>query len=426
MGESSDKPFSRAMATNSHEYLPERPRTPIHFDKGQVVELLESINPGKRPLVCEMIDLGTSHWVSFQDCQVSHRILQITNRNDKGYNARNQAALQEHLALSTSLPVPRILAYDGTERNLLQRQYVIQTCIAGSPLADSIRLISELDRMYLIPILAKVMHQMENVVFQSSGRLVAASCIAVKKGLEDESTDTLRMPGTILQHEADSFVLINPEPFLFRSGAFNRETATYETLKDLMYSQFEAWYKSEPALEPQILYSIAKQMSTFGLLARQEPNVLWHREFGPDSIFVGKTNGKYDITGIVGWHDVLSVPRVLTRKPPEWLWTVDSTINREVKQAFDVFMERISPGWREDAYGTGYWIRRLARFAIDQFQIRDDVYDYKILQEDWVGEASRLLAELRGVGQMYQDCMSSPDMNGSSLRKKAAASTQFK
>lgn len=48
------------------------------------------------------------------------------------------------------------------------------------------------------------MNQMERVVFHNSGRLVAASCIAVKKGLEDKRTDNLRMPGTVLQHEADS------------------------------------------------------------------------------------------------------------------------------------------------------------------------------------------------------------------------------
>lgn len=67
-----------------------------------------------------------------------------------------------------------------------------------------------------------------------------------------------------------------------------------------------------------------------------------------------------------------------------------------MKEAFDKFMERISPGWREDAYGTGYWIRRLARFAIDRFHFRGDHQDYRILREDWAGEASRLLAELRG------------------------------
>lgn len=83
-----------------------------------------------------------------------------------------------------------------------------------------------------------------------------------------------------------------------------------------MYTQFEAWYLSERSLEPQILYNIAKQISAFGFFERQEPNVLWYREFGPNSIFVYRTNEKLDITGIVGWHDVLSVPRGLTRQPP--------------------------------------------------------------------------------------------------------------
>ncbi|KAI4091135.1 MAG: hypothetical protein L6R37_007781 [Teloschistes peruensis] len=384
MDRSSENPSSHIVTTNSYEHLPYRPRTSLPLGVGQVVNLLESINPGKGPLVHGMIGLGTSHWVSLQDCEDAHWILQVTSRDDKGYDARDQAALQEYLVLSTFLPVPRILAYDSTERNLLHRQYVIQTGIWGLPLADHIRWSSKMDRMYFIPTLANVMHQMENMVFQSSGRLVAASCIAVKKGLEDERTDTLRMPGTILQHEAESLCLIKPQPFLFRSGAFNRETASYATLKDLMYTQFQAWYTSESSLEPQILYGIAKQMSAIGLFARQEPNVLWHREFGPNNIFVDRTTGEWVVTGIVGWHDVLSVPRVLTRQPPEWLWTDGSRANsnssaqhldasaQEIKDAFDRYMERISPGWREDAYGTGYWIRRLARFAIDRFQFRGD------------------------------------------------------
>ncbi|KAL8664462.1 MAG: hypothetical protein Q9202_003012 [Teloschistes flavicans] len=422
-GSSSTHPGDIA-ASKADEHLPVRPPTPVYLQEGQAIWLLETLNPFKLPVVHKMIDLGTSHWVSFHDCDIPQRILQIPIRDGQAYDARNQAALQEYLAQSKLLDVQRVLAYDSTENNLLQRQYIIQTGIRGSPLASHLHSFSKKDRMYFIPTLVKAMHQIENVVFEKSGRLVAASCIPPKKGLEDERTTDLRTPGTILQHEADSHPLIKLAPFSIHSGANDCETTSYTTLKHLMYTQFKAWYKSEPSLNPQILYGIAKKMAAFGLFDRQEPHVLWHREFGPNSIFVDKSNGKWEITGIVGWHNVLSVPRVLTRQPPEWLWTFGPEINgdfstqglsketQEVKEAFDKYMERTSPGWREDAYGSGHWLRRLARFAIDRFQFRGDYLDFQTLREDWAGENSRLDADLLDVGQVLRGCESFPDMDG--------------
>ncbi|KAL8684546.1 MAG: hypothetical protein Q9218_008243, partial [Villophora microphyllina] len=396
-----------------------RPLTPGHLGEDEVLALLESINPLKWPVVHRMIVLGSSHWVFFEDRQDRHRALQAPSRKDRDYDARNQAAVQEYLAQLSDkslrvtrdqdnfLRVPRVLAYDATatSANVLGRQYVIQTSIPGSPLAYHLRAFSKLDRLRFIPELTAVLNDMQRVMFPHSGRLVAAAGLPDKKGLRDRWTATgLRAPVPIFEYEAKSHSILEVGPFLQTSRAYTGKTAMYATLRDLMYDQFKAWYTSERLFDllsgsndphrasQRILYGIAKKMKGLGLFERQEPNVLWHRELGPNTIFVDNSNGRWQITGIVGWKHVLSVPRVLTREPPKWLWTSATNIGQwseeewEVKNAFEDYMERTSPGWGEDAYGTGYWIRRLARFALDQFQFREDFEDYEILREDWAGE----------------------------------------
>lgn len=75
------------------------------------------------------------------------------------------------------------------------------------------------------------------------------------------------------------------------------------------------------------------------------------------------------LRSVLDWDDVLSVPLVLARKPPSWLWfdedkrTLHWSANRDtkperdptpdellIKGHFDQLMSRASPTYIEDAY----------------------------------------------------------------------------
>ena len=116
----------------------------------------------------------------------------------------------------------------------------------------------------------------------------------------------------------------------------------------------------------------------------------------------GSSPPKWEISGLLDWDDALSVPLVLARKPPSWLWCRDTlrsdiwNIDRDVptkreltsdelliKAHFDQIMKQKSSSYIEDAYHRGPWLRRVAFFAIHGFQA-EWYYDYqKSLVEDW-------------------------------------------
>jgi len=95
---------------------------------------------------------------------------------------------------------------------------------------------------------------------------------------------------------------------------------------------------------------------------------------------------QWRISGVLDWDDVISVPLVISRKAPTWLWCNEETRtqpwsgNRDVppgkprtqdelliKAHFDQIMERALPGYIEDAYHRGIWLRALFRFGFEGF-----------------------------------------------------------
>lgn len=94
----------------------------------------------------------------------------------------------------------------------------------------------------------------------------------------------------------------------------------------------------------------------------------------------------WEISGVLNWDDLVSVPQVIARTQVSWLWmddstrTQDATENRDVpatreltmdelliKAYFDQVMSRLSPSYIEDAYGRGIWLRKLFHFLFAGF-----------------------------------------------------------
>lgn len=111
---------------------------------------------------------------------------------------------------------------------------------------------------------------------------------------------------------------------------------------------------------------------------------------------------KWTINGVLDWDDVMSVPLVLARKPPTWLWfdedkctnscsgDRDTKPQRDltpdellIKAHFDQVMSRASPTYIEDAYYRGPWLRALARFALYGFGSSTDFARYDRFVKEW-------------------------------------------
>ncbi|PVH76358.1 hypothetical protein DL98DRAFT_517953 [Cadophora sp. DSE1049] len=94
----------------------------------------------------------------------------------------------------------------------------------------------------------------------------------------------------------------------------------------------------------------------------------------------------WTVTGILDWDGIVSVPLVLSRSAPIWLWCNEDDRSSDwtgkfeqpparllaqnellIKAHFDQIMAKHSSSYMDDAYGRGPWIRRLASFALRGF-----------------------------------------------------------
>ncbi|KAF4617039.1 hypothetical protein G7Y89_g15110 [Cudoniella acicularis] len=159
-------------------------------------------------------------------------------------------------------------------------------------------------------------------------------------------------------------------------------------------------HKIEVAIEDHTgkKYKHTVQITTDDDAAAAEP------ESAPSQTPPTSTQGKWTISGIIDWDDVLSVPLVLARKPPSWLWfseltrTLQWTGNRDtpperdltedeltIKAHYDQIMARKSPIYIDDTYHRGIWLRKLARFAIYGFTSNEDWKKFWAFEKDWAG-----------------------------------------
>ena len=183
-------------------------------------------------------------------------------------------------------------------------------------------------------------------------------------------------------------------------------------LKTLLAALIEAWIADTPPPPPAMLAKWAElrqivvEMGEMGWLD-DTSSVLWHWDFAARNIMVKQTGGGegekvWKITGIIDWEGALSVPRVLARKPPSWLWHIgdeppgwtgdmDMVVQRPlireerlIKTHFEEADEiYLGVGYCEDACGRGLWARRLARFALHGFGYSQDWDRYKIFVHEW-------------------------------------------
>lgn len=99
-----------------------------------------------------------------------------------------------------------------------------------------------------------------------------------------------------------------------------------------------------------------------------------------------KVDKTWTVTGVIDWDGIVSVPLVLSRSAPVWLWCNEDERSSDwagkfeqpparlltqnellIKAHFDQIMAKHSPSYMDDAYGRGPWIRRLASFALRGF-----------------------------------------------------------
>lgn len=309
---------------------------------------------------------------------------------------KDQVALLGFLALR--LPVARIVSYDAGIANPISSPYAIQTRIPGLPISKVYRDLSFEECLQIVDGVVTIISQIDSVRFSTAGRLTAHA------SYPESSCNTSAIEKSI---EIKPFRL----GLIESSAKVPASTAIY--LKDLIFSMIDAWAIEDAEAPPlsglqakwKNLKKIAEDMSAMGMLASaRDDNVLWHWDLFARNILVEKQDNIWSIRGVIDWDSAISVPRVLSRCPPAWLWRYhddpsgwdgdyDDLPPRDltdeeslIKRRFDEGMAHVHHGSSTHlghAYGDGVWVRRLARFALKGFGDRQDWKRYDVFVEEW-------------------------------------------
>lgn len=345
----------------------------------------------------------------------------------------NQFSILEAIA-KFGIQIPRVLAYDCTSSNALGMPFSLQTRLEGQRLDFVYGDMTLSERLGTASELVRTLAAMENMKFQSPGRLGSFGAVSNRKNIDEvddsSASDILQVQG-----------------FGVGVGSFRSKTtdSTPTSLQELLSMQLDGWlqrelsnnHKSFVADMFKRLKEIQIKMNELGFFedrASLNSNILYHWDLEPRNIIVERksTVASSDVSvthhiqikGVLDWDDALSVPPVLARRPPVWLWdfsddeTLPSSVLAHYDGDFDILpaelyneagdrlseedlqvkkffeseiVEKLyghsSPASREayfdDAYGRGRWLRRLWRFALNGFSDSQHIDRFHEFDRAW-------------------------------------------
>ncbi|KAG9757559.1 hypothetical protein KCU73_g4347, partial [Aureobasidium melanogenum] len=344
----------------------------------------------------------------------------------------NQCSILEAIA-KFGIQVPRVLAYDCTSSNALGMPFSLQTRLEGQKLDFVYGETTLSERFSIASELVRILAAMERVKFQSSGRLGSSRAVPNRKKIDEVD-------------DSSASDILKVEGFGVGVGWFRSKTtdSTPTSLQELLSTQLDGWLQHELSNDHKSfvadmfkrLKDIQAEMDELGFFEDRvslDSNVLYHWDLEPRNIIADrKTTVSSDasethhiqITGVLDWDDALSVPPVLARKPPVWLWdfsddeTLPSSVLAHYDGDFDILPAELyneagdclseadiqvkkffeseiaeklygdsSPASREayfdDAYGRGRWLRRLWRFALEGFSDNQHIDRFKEFDRAW-------------------------------------------
>ncbi|KUJ13248.1 uncharacterized protein LY89DRAFT_721299 [Mollisia scopiformis] len=346
------------------------------FDTYQlkVIQLCNSLNLGAPSSITRMQGgcFNRVIGLSFSSKSVpSEYILHIPR---EPLEARERQSIKDQVAillhLTAYLPVANVLAYDYTTENAILSQYVIQSRIPGSCVEAIYEGLDIEEKIEIAEQVAELIVKIESIELSAFGRLVQES------PMPDSAHDLSQILNRNIGVQGYRQDLTKDMP-----------TTSLKTLPELLRAMFKSHGVGDAGDEELVgywdrLHLMLSEMESNGLLSNETITPrLTHWDLSSQNILVDKTDGVWKVTGVVDWDDAISVPEIIGRKPPVWLWApevrvedVDVTDVGELNDGQQTIKERVEevfcrqlPRWRDDAHLRGKWLRRIWAFARHEF-----------------------------------------------------------
>ena len=294
----------------------------------------------------------------------------------------NSVALLNSLA--NTLTVPRVKAYSATKDNALEKPFMVQVRLPGQSLNKLWPELAHADRLEIVDLFVELLAKHEATTYATAGGFEAPA--GIPSSMNDFATLTAAVPIIKPFDEGDEEFLEDPQVLRDRAGADVKELVISH-LNGFIAMDIRKEGEENEFLAPKLrgLLAIINELDREGAFAA-EPQIvnLHHWDLEPRNIMVTKENGTWRIIGVIDWDDTQANSRVLTRKPPSWIWDFDdeeitgymdcdfhpifplTQNNMALKNRFDAKAAEVLPDYLEEAYGTGQWLRRVWLLAKDE------------------------------------------------------------
>ncbi|KEQ72645.1 hypothetical protein M436DRAFT_73581 [Aureobasidium namibiae CBS 147.97] len=349
-------------------------------------------------------------------------------------------AVLYNLLEDVGIPAPRILAFDVGRRNALKFPYSIQTRLPGVTWISVIDDVPLKSQLLLADELTGIMARLQEVQFESSGRLQCDQKFDTPLQLSlASSSREIKEKLKIWGFPKETGALMDSER---TSPCQAVESSLYELLsfsvQDLLSRELQ---KVEPEGPSELLVrmyfkleDILQDMDHIGWFSDADKapskSVLHHWDLEARNILVEQadsdSSSPWRITGVIDWDSPHALPPVLTMKPPIWLWDASDDAELpedvqayydndfdwmpleyyqkenaehlnadgvEVKQRFEeaivkaLYSKRYGADahakYLDDAYGRGCWLRRIWRFASEGILTNSHHRRIEQLDREW-------------------------------------------
>lgn len=355
---------------------------------------------------------------------------------DQPQDIKDQVATLNYV--SQFLPVASVAAFDSTQNNAIASSYVLQERIHGVLMEDTFYDLPLAEKLQITTKIAELMIQMESIKLRTPGRVAASDDVPTLQHQQTTSPKRVKIYGYRSARFGSStqFPDLEEAPFT----PLIREILQHR--KQLCILKDNPWMVEKM----EMLQKIVSQMEEVELVRTTDRQcVMWHWDFAARNIMISRasealaapithdhdlpieatttiaaalgeetegyllsarmqttTLDPWVITGVLDWDGILSVPLIVARQPPLWLWcnekdrssawsgNLDIPPTREltqdellIKAHFDQIMAKNDPSYIDDAYHRGPWLRRLARFALFGFSEFGCFERYDAFLKDW-------------------------------------------
>ncbi|ESZ94611.1 hypothetical protein SBOR_5022 [Sclerotinia borealis F-4128] len=266
------------------------------------------------------------------------------------------------------LPIPAILAYDGTCDNPIKCPFIIQRKAAGKTLEEHYKILNSsipstdsydlTERLKFAEEIAKLIANMENnFTFSEYGRLNDSGDMPSSDMDFVGSTMKICIYGTPIDTD-DMTISTKPDYQNFISSLVDAWTAPTTSHPTQAYLN-----------DLSKLRQIFEEMSNAGLFGRYNHTpTLFHPDLYPRNVIFDCVEPRdIELTAVIDWDDAVVLPRIMTRKPPYWLWNrhrLPPSEQQTIKRHFYDYIERLIPGYRNEADGReAVLLRALSMYA---------------------------------------------------------------